>query len=160
MIGDLAQSVLQSVSDRAREAGVFESVRQDGQALRCAAMHVESEAEYRIWSDLATKQAWIGLFTPDRWLSESIEAELLHVGDKLEDLIEEELVDQGLDARLVVEHFRDEQKQYVFRSPVPSDQAADTDPQAAADRLIRVLLAYEAAFRPLGDMAPPDDDAL
>ena len=38
------------------------------------------------------------MLTKDRWLSESIEAEVMHHGDSLEELIEEELIDLGLDA--------------------------------------------------------------
>lgn len=145
------QQLFQKVADRVRAAGVFESVAAAPDALTCAARGVESEAAYGV---TAEDQLWVGLYTPDRWLSESIEAELMHVGDKIEELLEEELVDQGYEAgRLPVEHFRNDQKLFVFRSPV--DVAVDDE--RAAETIAQVLLAYEACFGELGDMKPADE---
>lgn len=152
MGSEAIMKLLESVGDRARRAGVFEDVEVAGDVLACRAMHVESEAAYRVTPE--DDALWVGLYTPDRWLSESIEAELMHVGDKIEELLEEELVDQGYDGgALPVEHFRDDAKQFVFRSPL---QWQPGDAQAA-ERLAKVLLAYEACFRELGDMKPADE---
>ncbi len=96
-------------------------------------------------------EAWVGLATPDRWLSESIEADLMHTGDKLEEMLEEELIDQGLPKPalgLKVEHFRDDQKRYIFRTCF-----AETNPL----RLAAVLLAYQATFSRLGNLAPREE---
>lgn len=152
MGSEAIMKLLESVGDRARHAGVFEGVEVAGDVLACRAMHVDSEAAYRVTPDDGA--LWVGLYTPDRWLSESIEAELMHVGDKIEELLEEELVDQGYEGgALPVEHFRDDEKQFVFRSPL---QLQPGDAQAA-ERLTKVLLAYEACFRELGDMKPADE---
>jgi len=102
-----------------------------------------AEAAYRIRRE--GEDVWVSLVTADRWLSQSIEQQLVHTGDKLDELLEEELVD--LDSpvnRLKVEHFRDDEKLFTFRSKVP----------AGADAALMVVLlrGYEACFRRLGDM--------
>ena len=145
--------IFETTADRLRGAGEFAGVVVSEHGLYCQAQHVESEAFYRAEPGEQEGAVWIGLYTPDRWLSESIEADLMHVGDKLEELLEEELVDQGVEEKYDVEHFRDEQKQYVFRSSV----ALPEDHESAQDLVSRVLLAYEAAFRPLGDMDPGEE---
>lgn len=48
-----------------------------------------------------------------------------------------------------IEHFRDPQKRFTFRSRLPN--AAD------ADAITKALLAYAAAFANLGDMKPDDE---
>ena len=90
------------------------------------------------------------------YAAESHGAEIIVISAR----IEEELVEQGLDFQLPIEHFRDEQMQYVFRSPVelPGDESLSG--QAMVDRIAGVLLAYEAAFGQLGDMKPPDEQML
>lgn len=74
----------------------------------------------------------------------------MHTGDDVEELLEEELVEQGLEAsRPAVEHFRSDDRLFTFRSPVAPENA---------DTAARWLLAYEACFRQLGDMAGDSDD--
>lgn len=142
---------LNQLADAAREADVFERVDLQGETLICLARDCESDAEYYFEPDPARAgQRFLGLRTPDRWLSESIEAELVHVGDDLDELLEEELIEQGYEQSLEVDHFRDEEKRYTFRSRLP---AGTTTPQAT-----RVLLAYEACFRELGDMTAEEDE--
>ena len=136
----------------AAEAQVFKDVRTEGENLRCDAAEVEEEAWYQVGPREVhggTNCVWVGLYIADRWLSESVEADVLHSGDHFEDLLEEELIDQGYDVRLKVEHFRNDDKVFVFRSPVPADRPDD---------VTRTLLAYEACFRELGDMTPDEDD--
>lgn len=97
----------------------------------------------------------------------------MHHGDPIEELIEEELVDQGYivgvkgrsagnsndpsgshrtrqGVEVEVQHFRSEDMMYTFQSPLPIEASSDLS------KAIRVatqwLLAYEAAFRRLGDM--------
>ena len=156
----MMQNMLDKISQRVQDAGVFEQVERVDQSLSCRAMYVESNTYYQVHVT-DTGRAWVGLYTPDRWLSESIEAQLMHQGDNLEELLEEELIDQGYETQLPVEHFRDEKKQYVFRSPVSLSQEGQEmvtqTNDLAVDRLSCVLLAYEAAFRPLGDMSPADE---
>jgi hypothetical protein len=104
-------------------------------------------AVYRLmWED---GKLWVALQTKERYLSQSIEADLLHTGDKLSELIDEELVELGITASIgVVEHFRSQDKLYTFRSVVPVKSfEASTGTLAAT-----YVRAYEAAFRNLGDM--------
>lgn len=158
MICDECQALYEEVGDLARQSDVFAKVRRTDDALKCTAREIDSEAWYTVEVELPDhKRVWVTLKTPDRWLSESIEAELMHVGDKIEELLEEELVDQGVDRKLPVEHFRDDEKMYVFRSPIdlPADQ--ELDGEQMIELTSRVLLAYEACFRQLGDMAPASD---
>ena len=102
-------------------------------------------------------RAWVALATADRWLSQSIEQDLVHTGDKLHDLMDEELAEQGHRGKCErFEHFRDESKTFVFRTPIPVDRGSSAADAAAL--ITRFLLACEAMFRPLGDMAGGDDD--
>lgn len=137
-------------------AGVFGEITFDGAMLCCHAVGSAAHAEYRIERDGG--RLWVSLVTPDRWLSQSIEADLMFTGDKLEELIEEELVDQGYNGPPpIVEHFRSEDKLFTFRTPLPegieSLAAAETGRVCA-----QFLLAYQAAFAELGDMKPGEDD--
>ena len=154
MICDECQALYEEVSDRARDAKVFAKVRRTDGALVCRAKLESTEASYRATVSDDHDLVWVGLFTTDRWLSESIEQDLLHSGDSAEELLEEELYEQGFEARLPVEHFRDPQKQFVFRSPVFLPKGEKLDGEGMVDRVGRVLLAYEAMFRRLGDMDP------
>lgn len=143
---------IEALAPAARAAGVFAAVSTPSGLLRCDAAAVEEEAWYQVGPAgeyAAAPCVWVGLYVADRWLSGSIEADVLHSGDHFEDLLEEELIDQGYETRLKVEHFRDDHKVFVFRSPVPADR-----PEA----VLPTLLAYEACFRELGDMTPEEDD--
>jgi hypothetical protein len=153
---EAVQALLKRVARQAEQADVFDAVALTGGRLSCAAREAAAPAEYRI--EWAEGRLWAGLYTEDRWLSQSIEADLVHTGDKMEDLLDEELVDLGCDAGpLPVEHFRSEDMLYTFRSALPIDASAAGD-EAAAEVAAAALLAYEAAFRELGDMAGGDDD--
>ncbi len=155
------ESLIEAVAERVKQADVFEDVQSESAGLHCQARDAESEAFYQVLDDAdQPSTVWVGLFTSDRWLSESIEADLLHTGDKMEDLLDEELVELGYDAGpLPIEHFRDDAKVYVFRSSLKvNSQDACTDP-ADIDRVVKVLLAYEACFRQLGDMSTTDEFA-
>jgi hypothetical protein len=89
----------------------------------------------------------VSLVTSNRWLSESIEAELMHTGDKIEELLEEELIDQGYEGKLTCQHYRSDDMLFTFRSEVPVKPDSNGAAGAAS-----CLLAYEACFRELGDM--------
>jgi len=157
MICDECQAMYEEVGDRVRDARVFAKVRRNDEALLCLADGPEEEAMYFAEVDESHTRVWVGVWTKDRWLSESIEAELVHLGDKIEDLLEEELVDQGYETRLPVEHFRDDEKRYIFRSPVPIPQGEKSDSDTSMRRVEQTLLAYEACFRELGDMLPAEE---
>lgn len=159
MTRDPSQSLYEQVGQRAADAGVFDQVEPSDTALLCHAKEVETEAIYMVRVEQPdAARIFVGLHTPDRWLSESIEADALHRGDKFEDLIDEELADLGgEEPELTVEHFRDDQKVFVFRTAVPIDSPDTLTDEATVDRVAKLLLAYEAAFRELGDMSPGDE---
>ncbi len=158
MICDECQALYEEVGERVREAGVFKKVRRTDDALRCGAKYVEAEAYYLVEvSQPAHDRVYVGLYTPDRWLSESIEADALHRGEKFEELIEEELADLGSDVTDIrVEHFRNDDKVFVFRTALTVTSQAQIDKEQTIARVTALLLAYEAAFRELGDMGPDD----
>jgi hypothetical protein len=143
---------LTSLKSLAEASERFSAVELDGNTLKCRAQDVESEAWYQLTT--LDGQLMVMLITPDRWLSESIEADLMHTGDSLEELIEDELVELGSspreDTTMVVQHFRSEDLQYTFQTPLSSDSEEET--------ILRWLLAYEAAFHELGDMGGEEED--
>ena len=142
---------LDSLRDRATEHDIFDSVAvvNDGTRLDCLARGPESDAFYRVDR---TDDGWsISLVTDDRWLSESIEAELVHSGDSIEELLEEELIDLGLTpTEIPMKHYRSEDMLYTFITRLPSDTELDV--------VLTWLLGYEKTFAALGDMTPDEED--
>ncbi|GJQ30282.1 MAG: hypothetical protein HBSAPP03_21660 [Phycisphaerae bacterium] len=144
-----------SVAASARQAGVFGEVTIRDGMLEAAASGSGSPAYYRVSHE--SGRVWVSLVMADRYLSQSIEQDLVHTGDKLADLLEEELVDLDYpklghaSPTLAVEHFRDEGKLFTFRSVLPIDASQLADARSRETARI-VLLAYEAMFRRLGDM--------
>jgi hypothetical protein len=147
---------LNGVRTGAEKAGVFAEVKIDQGMLTCAARDAAEHAWYRL-EPANEHEGWrISLVTPNRWLSESIEADLMHHGDPIEELIEEELIDQGYRGQaLPVKHFRSDDMLYTFASPLPIHSALRED--EAIRTATQCLLAYEAAFRELGDMSGGED---
>ncbi len=135
-------SAVRTLADR---AGVFGGCDIREGVLVCKAANSAAPASYRVFEHEG--KIWLSLVMSDRWLSESIETDLVHTGDKLEDLLEEELVELGhTGGTLRFEHFRSDDLLFTFRSPLPPDVAADPS------RIATCLLAYEQCFRRLGDM--------
>jgi hypothetical protein len=149
--------ILEKIATTARDQGVFASVEAKETDLHCAAKDCESEAGYRIGLD--DGRLWVSFVTPDRWLSESVEADLMHTGDKLEELIEEELVDLEIEVSqpIVCEHYRSDDRVFTFRTPVPVE-LEKTEAAEIARVSSGYLLAYEACFRELGDVVADDED--
>lgn len=146
--GPSLAAILDDARSRAEASGAFGAIGIKSGRLVCHARASASPASYRIFEDGG--RLWVALVMADRWLSGSIETDLLHTGDKVEDLIEEELVELGLTGHHpVVEHFRSDDLLFTFRTPLPQRDAAT----AAA-----FLLAYEACFRRLGDMEAGSGD--
>ena len=158
------QSLIEAVAERVKRAEVFEDVLCLDGALNCQARDVESEAFYKLLiegADGSAPEVWIGLFTADRWLSESIESDLLHTGDKMEELLDEELVELDYVGDPVpIEHFRDDAKVYVFRSRLTIKDGDSPTNQDVIDRAVKIMLGYEACFRQLGDMSPSEDELV
>jgi hypothetical protein len=149
---------LDGVRAGAEKAGVFAEVKIDRGMLTCAARDAAEPAWYRLEPSESSSRGWrVALVTPNRWLSESIEADLMHHGDPIEELIEEELSEQGYAGEaLPVKHFRSDDMMYTFVSPLPIESDADDD--QAIRTATQCLLAYEAAFRELGDMSGGEEE--
>jgi hypothetical protein len=147
--------LLSRVRETAERAGVFGGVEVRDGMLVCRALGSAAPASYRVLADRG--RVYVALVMADRWLSESIETDLLHTGDKMESLIDEELVEQGLepDPR-PVEHFRSDDLLFTFRTALPLS-ASDLDSERGGRVVVAWLLAYEAAFRVLGDMSGGDE---
>ncbi|MEY4103425.1 MAG: hypothetical protein RL461_627 [Planctomycetota bacterium] len=139
---------LKSIATKATDLGVFAGVSLNGNDLECAALEAAAPATYSLTVDGG--RVTVRLRTADRWLSESIETDLLHYGDAIEDLVAEEMVDLGGDGQIPkIRHFRNDAREYVFENEIP---------QADDRTALLFLLAYEAAFRQLGDMGGGDED--
>lgn len=146
---------LEGLLPRLTEAGVFGACRVEAGGLVCEASGSAAPASYRLF--VHDGQLWVSLEMADRWQSESIESDLVHSGDKLDELIEEELVDLGWSGEGVrFEHFRSDDLLFTFRSPTGIASAGLSG--ADAERALTWLLGYEATFRQLGDMDGGDDD--
>lgn len=149
--GELAV-VFDAVAQRARHSAKFADVRVNPQGVECSALPAPDDAAFHIRVEgTGLYASWV---SPDRYMSQSIEADLMWTGDDLGELIAEELADLGWTGPALgpIEHFRSEDKLFTFRSLIPDSQA--TSP----DALLQVLLAFEAAFGQLGDMKPEEDE--
>lgn len=153
------KELLTHATGKAAEAGVFGVIefRQDPSlSLRC---HAKTSAEPAFYSLFMENDAlFVALQTPARYLSQSIEADLVFTGDKLEELLHEEMVELGYDAAVLpFQHFRSEDLLYTFRTPLPVS-SSNLDSPAARELAVQALLGYEATFRALGDMEAGGDE--
>lgn len=150
------RTLIEQVRPRTEKAGVFKDVRIEGDRLICEAENSDAPAFYRVVQQ--DGKLWVALVMEDRWLSESIEAELVHTGDKLDELIEEEMVELGYEGpRLPFEHFRSEDMLFTFRTALPF-KPEQVDSEECIRLTEQLLLGYQAAFRQLGDMDVADED--
>jgi len=150
------QTLLAAVCEKARASGAFEDCSVVEGRLECKAEGSAEDAWYRVrWDD---GRVWVSLEMADRWQSESIEADLVHTGDKLDDLLEEEMIELGYDGpRPTFEHYRSDDMLFVFRTPV-AVSSDELQSDAAVRLTAQVLLGYEACFRQLGDMDAENDE--
>ena len=120
--------------------------------LVCTALDSSAPAEYRVWR---VGEEWrVALFTPDRWLSESIESELVESRETFEDLLGEELRDlDWAEPVTAIRHFRDDNRQYVFETSLPS-----RNEQGEVARVATFLAGFERTFSQLGDMSAGQDN--
>lgn len=146
-------TVFDSAVQPLTEAQVFASVSRTDTGVRCDALHVQEECYYAL-NAKPDGTVWVGWYTPDRWLNESVEADLVHTGDTIDELLEEELIDQDISQKLTLEHLRNQDKVFVFRGKLelPSDTAQ------AVQLLVNVLRAFQACFLELGDMGPDEEE--
>ncbi len=145
--------LLEEVRVLAEASDDFDEARLENQSLLVHAADAPSEVFYRIEMDSGTM--FVSWISADRYVSQSIEAELMWTGDDLDDLIDEELIDTGwTHGRLgEMEHFRNDQQLFTFRSAIHTELDS-LDPQS----LYGCLLAYHLAFSELGDMKPDAED--
>lgn len=149
--------VYANVAIRARAVDTFADVQASPDMLSCTAKGSAEPAFYRLIADAG--HLWIALVMDNRWQSQSIEQTLMHTGDKLPDLLEEEFANLDMPGtRPPVDHFRDAAKLFTFRSKVATLDEVARDPVATAKRAWNYLLAYEATFHQLGDMDGGDGD--
>jgi len=151
---DNAAFILETITQGAKKANSFGSIEPSGLIIELQAWGAAEPACYRVYLDSDTPI--VELATKDRWLSESIEAELVESGDKLNELIEDELVDLGYDedsGAVKFEHYRSDDMEFVFRSKV-----IPMNGQEQSEACLQWLLAYEQCFRQLGDMDESEDD--
>lgn len=137
-----------------RSSGAFAEVESGPMLVRCTDP-VQPEAAFRIvYEDDKLWAAWV---SPNRYLSQSIEAEVKWTGDDIDELIDEEVEAQGWTGAKIgrFQHFRSEDRLYTFRSELPISPTAAS--AAHAKDALAFLLAYQAAFRNLGDMKPEED---
>ncbi|MSR43943.1 MAG: hypothetical protein EXS15_01090 [Phycisphaerales bacterium] len=141
-------STLTALAQHARESSCFAGVRQEGGRLECDAKGASAPAQYRV--EVASDGWRVSLGTLDRWLSESIESQLVEGRESIEDLLQEELTDlEWMTPAPTVKHFRDESKRYVFECTVSLGKDTTTDVHCART----FLFAFESMFRQLGDMS-------
>ena len=151
------QEIFTAVCSNGRAKEVFASIETLGDRIRCHAKGCPEPA----WYELASTDhgLMVRIATPDRWLSESIESDLMHFGDPIEELVEEELAELGWRGKVpTVKHFRDDAKLYTFENLVPLASDSTAGLSTATDLATKFLLAYEAAFRALGDVGGEDED--
>lgn len=145
-----ATHLLAALREAADASGLFASSELRDDRLRLAAKDAAAEAHYEI--ERRGDELLVRLLTADRWLSESIESQLVEHGDSLEELLEDELVEIGHEpardgAIPKVRHFRDPARFYTFECPIP------VGPDGPFESARRFLLGWEACFRGLGDMS-------
>lgn len=147
-------TLLKEIRLRAEAAGCFNAISSSNGWLCCIAKGAAEHAEYRL--GVEDQKFWIALVTPDRWLSESVESDLVDNGDDIVDLIDEEARSRGYAGdTLAVAHFRDSNKLYTFRSPLPITVHPDGDVKATPANIetaFTVLMSYQEVFSELGDM--------
>lgn len=143
---------LEAAAATLRASGHFERVDVHPAAIEATPTSNE-EAAFRVQAEGdGLVVAWL---SANRYLSQSIEADLMWTGDDLNDLIDEEVAEAGYTGPELgrVEHFRDEQKRFTFRSKL-----ALLPSKATAQQIASLVLGYHAAFAELGDMKPGEDE--
>ncbi len=133
-----------------RAMGAFGAVELRPPGLWARARDAEAEAWYRI--EIAGENLTACWCTPDRYLSQSIEAELTWTHDDLDDMLDEELDDVGWNCGKLtpLKHYRDDEQLFVFRAELPIDRNELNAGHGEA--LAKCLLGFNQVFQELGDM--------
>lgn len=137
--------LLDEVVQQAEASRAFASAERRGAVVHCVSA-TNPDAAYEVVSEGGN--VFVSWVSENRYLSQSIEADLMWTGDDLMELIEEELVDLGCTDHPLgrVEHFRDAGKRFTFRSKVVAPGGAD------AALIAKCIVAYATALGQLGDM--------
>ncbi|HBS29258.1 MAG TPA: hypothetical protein DEB06_07360, partial [Phycisphaerales bacterium] len=119
------EGLMEQAGALARASGAFAAVTVHPTRVDCTDP-VQPEALFRFALDAgALTVNWV---SADRYLSQSIEAELRWTRESIDDLMDEELADRGFDGSASrMTHFRDAEKCFVFRweLPIPPRGGAD-----------------------------------
>ncbi|MCA9293316.1 MAG: hypothetical protein KDA20_05825 [Phycisphaerales bacterium] len=152
------RAALDAAATSLREAETFAKVELRRPGLWAHPAGTEAEAFYRIEFE-GTGEVWASWCSPDRYLSQSIESELMWSRDDLDDMLDEELVDLGWDAGALkpLKHYRDDEQLFVFRALLPLRGAALV--AGDGENLARCLMAFDRVFCELGDMKDDDEAA-
>lgn len=144
-----------TLADAARASGAFERVVLLASGGVEGMDRVQPEASFRV--ALEDGALWVSWVSPNRYLSQSIEAEVKWTGDDINELVAEEVEAQGWEGPAAgdFEHFRSEDKLFTFRSKLPLDPARAGAADAAAG--LKFMLAYQGALRNLGDMKEDEE---
>ncbi|GAB4515536.1 MAG: hypothetical protein Tsb0013_20120 [Phycisphaerales bacterium] len=135
----------------------FDRAERVGDIVTCHATDTPDEAQFCIEVD--HEGVWLTWASTDRYLSQSIEAELMFTGDDLDDMVDEEIVDTGWDLGKLTPntHYRDNDMRFVFRWKTPIDPGA-IDAKHHAEPFAKALAGVVEAFAELGDMSEDDED--
>lgn len=150
-----ASAVLESAAKFLRECGCVGDVAVSANHVYCVDP-VQPDAAFRLTFE--DGKLWACWVSPNRYLSQSIEADVKWTGDDIDDLIDEEVEALGWTGPKIgrFQHFRSQDMQYTFRSALPLDLSAGSA-ESTAQAAVLFLRAYQAAFRNLGDMKPDDE---
>jgi hypothetical protein len=150
-------TLFERVRERLDASDRFDSAGVEGPCVVAHATDAPEEVRYRIEFDGSA--LWAAWVSEDRYISQSIEAEIMWTGDDLDDMIDEESVDAGwsLGRLEPMEHFRNEEMLFTFRSKLPI-APSKANAEKHAEQMVAVLTGYAEAFAELGDMKPDDDD--
>ena len=157
---EILRTLFVRVAELMKSGGEFSDIR-CGESIEAAAPQAAAPATYSVRFDATTGSIWVALEMADRWLSESIESQLVEFGDSMEELLEDELIecgypDAGGTPILKVEHFRSDARLFTFRARVGT-VAEPLDSPRNIQIVSRAIAAFETCFRQLGDMHGNED---
>ena len=162
--------LLNAIASKAEALDIFDGIETTEDRVLCYADGPESPAWYAIRvnhvlaagafneDEETAPSVTLSWNSKDRYLSGSIEGDLVYTGDDLDDMLDEELVDLGWSRGRLdpFKHYRDEEETFVFvfALPLKQDKLSERD----ADDLVKCLQAADLVFSELGDMAEDDED--
>lgn len=152
-----ATAFLDALIEPLKAHPLFDAARRDADSAIAHATDTPEDAHFCVEVD--SEGIWLTWASTDRYLSQSIEADLMFTGDDLDDMIDEEMVDAGWDLGKLSPstHYRDDHMRFVFRCKAPIKPDA-IDAQSHAEPFANGLAGFATAFAELGDMSEGDED--